>query len=74
MNLNNIIQEVIDYQTFRGLDSEMSFTQYYFTIHHPLYNGYYHDQCLETGYFTHERLQDMIDQHFEWQFEIERGK
>lgn len=35
-----IIKEVIDYQCFRG-EMDMNFIEYYFKIHHPIYNIYY---------------------------------
>jgi len=35
-----VIKEVIDYQYLRG-EMDMNFIEYYFTIHHPIYNIYY---------------------------------
>ncbi len=37
---SRLIQEVIDYQFYRG-EHPMSFVEYYFKVHHPIYNVYY---------------------------------
>ncbi len=37
---SRLIQEVIDYQYYRG-EHPMSFVEYYFKVHHPIYNEYY---------------------------------
>ena len=37
---SKLIQEVIDYQYYRG-EHPMSFVKYYFKVHHPIYNEYY---------------------------------
>ena len=37
---SSLIQEVIDYQYYRG-EHPMSFIEYYFKFHHPIYNQYY---------------------------------
>ena len=67
MDLNNIIQEVIDYQIYRGKD-DVPFVKYYFSVHHPIYNQYYKDQL------QHEWYESMVEQHYLDQFDISRGK
>jgi hypothetical protein len=37
---SSLIEEVIDYQYYRG-EHPMSFVEYYFKVHHPIYNEYY---------------------------------
>jgi hypothetical protein len=38
---SSLIQEVIDYQYYRG-EHPVSFIEYYFKVHHPIYNQYYY--------------------------------
>lgn len=40
MSLNEIINEIIEYQHYRG-ETDTDFIEYYFKIHHPIYNIYY---------------------------------
>jgi len=76
MSLYHIIQEVLDYQIYRG-ESDTNFVKYYFTIHHPIYNGYYErqrqkreEEDKELDYMLTYGLQF----HDEWECEIRRGK
>ncbi len=41
---SSLIQEVTEYQYYRG-EHPMSFVEYYFKVHHPMYNEYYAICC-----------------------------